>query len=142
MEGCDEYTHFMSQVQPAAQIASTKPKQVNRGWFEFGGTALPKIMKTRDEMMTKLRKIHGKVTNSMDQDLKDLNKQVKDGIDMAKSKWKAFQANQVCRMNTFAKSAWVAIRVLSRGDDRHHVKLKRIAMKLPNGKNPKQTKST
>ena len=132
----------MSQVKPAAEAAATKPKYLHKIWFQFGGQELSSIIKHRDNVMSKLRETCSRVTNGMDETLKEANKRVKDAVKKAKANYKSHIANKATEklLNFDPKNAWVAIKEITDGLGGHHVKPKRMAMKMANGEKSSNNK--
>ena len=71
------YIDFVKAVTPAATVVATKDKYVNKDWFKFGEEELKQTIRDRDELISECREIHGKISNSLNQELKEANKKLR-----------------------------------------------------------------
>ena len=66
-------------------------------------------------------------------DLKLVQNNVTDSIDLAKTRWSAFQAAWINKMRFTPKEAWKGVKILVGGKESHHVKPVFMILCLPSG---------
>ena len=96
-----EYTTFNSLILQAASKTATKLKYENKGWFNhFLATLLP-VITNRDNLIHLLRHTYPYNYDSIrviKRDLKLVQNNFTDSIDLSKARWSAFQAARIHKM--------------------------------------------
>ena len=132
-----EYTTLNSLILQAASKTATKLKHKNKGWFNHSLATLLPVITNRDNLLHLLR--HTDPSNydsicEIKHELKLVQNNVTDSIDLYKVRWSAFQAARIHKIRFTPKEAWKRVKILVGGKESHHIKP--VAMRLcsPNGK--------
>ena len=96
-----EYTTFNSLILQAASERATKIKHKNKGWFNHSLATLLPVITNRDNLLHLLRHTDPSNYDSIHEikhDLKLVQNNVTNSIDLSKARWSAFQAARIHEM--------------------------------------------
>ena len=113
-----EYTTFNSLILQSASETDTKLKYENKGWFNHSLAILLTVITNRDNLLHLIRHTDPSNHDSIcviKHDLKLVQNNVTDSIDLAKARWPAFQAARIHKMRFTPKEAWKRVKLLVGG---------------------------
>ena len=132
-----EYTTFKSLILQAASERATKLKHENKGWFKHYLETLLPVITNQDNLLHLLWHTDPSNYDSIREikhELKLVQNNVTDSIDLAKARWSAFQAARIHKMIFIPKEAWKGVKILFGRKESHHIKPVVMRFRLPNGK--------
>ena len=104
--------------------------------FQFNREELASVLELRNETLHKKRQLHENDPEyaTIETELKQLNKCVKEKVSMAKARWYAHLCEHIHDMSMNPRKAWEYIRILTKGETAHHRMAKDMALRRANGK--------
>ena len=127
------YKHFNKAILSSAQQSAMKNNQSNTGWFHPSKSTLTPVLAARNSILHSIRADQHPPSQETILNLKTLQQEVGELIEIAKAIWSRHLAETIHNMLFNPKGAWGNIRIICKGEKYHHKSPKLIQMRLPLG---------
>ena len=127
------YKHFNEAILSSSEQSAMTSKQSNKGWFHHSKCTLTPALSARNEIIQSIRSDQHSPSQETILNLKTLQQEVDEIIEIAKARWSRHLAETIHNMSFNPKGAWENIRILCKGEKDYHISPKLIQMGIPSG---------
>ena len=120
-------------ILSSAQQSAMADNQSNNGWFHHSKSTLTPALAAINAILHIIRAYQHPPSQETILNLKTLQQEVDEIIEIAKSRWLKHLAETIHNMLFKPKGAWENIRILCKGEKAHHTSPKLFQMRLPSG---------
>ncbi len=136
LTACDmTYDTFCEAVIRAGHKTAVSINCKCKGWFKASNTILIPAIKEKNQLHHRLQdktQLNPTELTQLQQQLKSVNKQIRDLVELAKARWYSGICNNIHNMRIDPHRAWENIRLLTDGETAHHKTNINMVMKLKN----------